>query len=182
MKDCRQIDDTALIAIGSSCPNLLGIKMQSSFHSPSHIFSNRGLIAIARGCPALESIPMSIPDCPNITDAGVIVLAKKCLQLKSITLGSAEITDASLIAFATNSRKLQNVSFRLCDYITSTGLSILAAECAQIRSMNFGYCRKMRDEDEDLLSLRRKYLRAKTDERNRPKSVFSMLWHFISYK
>ena len=35
--------------------------------------------------------------CPYITDASVIVLAKKCLQLKSITLEHMEITDASLL-------------------------------------------------------------------------------------
>ena len=118
--------------------------------------------------------------CPYITDASVIVLAKKCLQLKSITLEHMEITNASLIAFATNSRKLQNVSFTSCHYITSTGLSILAAECAQMRSMNFGGCKKV--VNENWSSLRRKYLRPKASEHIRPTFVLSMLRYYFSCK
>jgi Leucine Rich repeat len=164
LKDCSQIDDTALIAIGSSCPNLLDIVIESS-----RPFSDQGLIAIACGCPALERI--SISYCPNITDAGVIAIAQKCFQLQTISLTSSKITDASLIAFVTNSRKLRRVTFNNCDCITSTGLSILAVECTRMQSMNFMTCKKV--EKENLLSLRRKYLFSKylqnlTTERNRP--------------
>ena len=173
MYKCSRIDDTALIAIGSSCPNLLEITIASECLG----FSDRGLIAVACGCPALESIYMK--RCPYITNAGMFVLAQKCLQLKSITLSYLEITDASLIAFATNSRKLQSVLFDHCDYITSTGLSILAVECAQMQKMQFRYCKKVEGKV-NLLSLRRKYLRSKTSEHNRHTSVLSMLWHFIS--
>jgi F-box and leucine-rich repeat protein 2/20 len=171
---CWKIDDTTLIAIGSSCPNLREIVIASAWHK----FSDRGLVAIARGCPALESI--SISDSPNITDAGVIVLAQKCLQLKSISFSSSKITDASLNAFAKISRKLQRASFYSCDCITSTGLSILAAECTQMQKIYLIKSEKV--EEENLLSLRRKYLLAKTSENNRRTSVLSMLWHFISCK
>jgi F-box and leucine-rich repeat protein 2/20 len=156
IENCRQIDDTALIAIGSSCRNLLGITITDSL-GPR--FSDRGLTAIACGCPVLESISII---CVNMTDAGVIVLAQKCFHLKSVTLDSSKmITNASLIAFATNSRKLQSVSFSR----------------NKVGKVN-------------LLSLRRKYLLAKTSEHNhpetsehnRPTSVLSMLWHFISWK
>jgi EIN3-binding F-box protein len=168
--NCSQIDDTALIAIGSSCPNLLGITIASSIPR----FSDRGLISVACGCPALESI--SISNDPNITDAGVIVLAQKCFQLKVISLKSLKISDASLIAFATNSRKLQSVSFDYCHNITSTGLSIVAAECTQMQEMSFLTLKEVKKEN--LLSLRRKYLR----EHNRHTSVLSMLRYFISCK
>ena len=178
MNDCNQIDDTALTAVGSSCPNLREITISASFHSPSPKISDRGLIAIACGCPALESI--SISDCLNITDAGVKVLAQKCFQLKSITLEYSKITDVSLIAFATNSRKLQSVTFNKCDCITSTGLSILAVECTQMQKMTFKTSKKV--EDENLLSLRRKYLRAKTSEHNSHTSALSILRYFISRK
>jgi F-box and leucine-rich repeat protein 2/20 len=178
MKNCRRIDDTALIAIGSSCANLREITMEKHINSTSQEFSDRGLTAIACGCPALESISISYS--PNITDASVIVLAQKCLQLKSITLTSSNITDASLIAFATNSRKLQSASIDHCHYITSTGLSILAAECAQMRSMKIKTCKKV--EQANLLSLRRKYLRSKTSEHIRPTSVLSMLRYYLSCK
>ena len=173
---CSQIDDTALIAIGSSCPNLLGITIAASTYSNTPKISDRGLIAVACCCPALESIIIS--HFPNITDAGVIVLAQKCFQLKSISLAMSKITDASLIAFATNSRKLQSVSFSLCDSITSSGLSILAAECAQMQEIDLFMNFKVGKEN--LLSLRRKYLLAKTSEHNRPTSVLSMPWNIIS--
>jgi F-box and leucine-rich repeat protein 2/20 len=182
INDCDEIDDTALIAVGSSCPNLLEIVIGSNLSSRN--FSNRGLIAVACGCPALESI--SISNCPHITDAGVIVLAQKCFQLKSISLRYSKITDVSVIAFATNSRKLLSVLFHRCDCITSTGLSVLAAECTQMQSMNF----KISSEKvmkENLLSLRRKYLLANSgqngvSEHNHHTSPLSMLRYFISRK
>ena len=176
--DCGQIDDTALITIGSSCPNLLGITVTARFDSPSPRFSDRGLTAIARGCPAMESISLSI--CPDMTDASVIIFAQKCFQLKSISLASSKITDASVIAFVTNSRKLQSVSFYFGDCITSTGLSIIAAECTQMQKICLFSCYEVGIEN--LLSLRRRYLLAKTSEHNRSTSLLSMLWHFISYK
>ena len=168
-----------MIAIGLSCPNLLEIVIGSSNHN----FSDRGLIAVACGCPALEWI--SISNCTNITDAGLIVLAQKCFQLKSITMTSSKISDASLIAFATNSRKLQSVLFDRCDSITSTGLSVLAAECTQMRKMNFKTSVKVIDEN--LLSLRRNYLLANSlkngaSDYTRHTSVLSMLRHSISRK
>jgi F-box and leucine-rich repeat protein 2/20 len=177
---CRRIDDTALRAIGSSCHNLREITLKTDIFSMSMClrFSNRGLIAIARGCPALESI--SISDCPNITDAGMIVLAQKCFQLKSITFYSSKITDASLIAFAKNSRKLQRASFCSCDCITSTGLSILSVECTQMQKMRFSFCKKVGEEN--LLSLRREYFRAKTFEHIHPTSALSMLRNYFSCK
>jgi F-box and leucine-rich repeat protein 2/20 len=182
INDCSQIDDTTLIAIGSNCPNLSEISICSSGHNRQN-FSDRGLITIACGCPALESI--TITDCPYITDVSIIVLAQKCFQLKSITLSSSRITDACLIAFATNSRKLQSVSFGYCHNITSTGLSVLAVECTQMRSMNFKTSKKVKKET--LLSLRRKYLisnstqnRASAHHRNT--SALSMLRYFISCK
>ena len=179
MDDCSQIDDTALIAIGSSCPNLLGITIASS--SPN--FSDRGVITVARGCPALESI--SISYCPNITDVGVIVLAQNCFQLKCITLTSSKITDASLIAFATNSRKLQSVTFNNCDCITSTGLSILSVECTQMQKMSFETSKKV--QKENLLSLRRKYLSGISlqngaSEHIRHTSALSTLRYYLSFK
>jgi F-box and leucine-rich repeat protein 2/20 len=182
INDCDEIDDTALIAIGSSCHNLLKVVIGSNLSS--HNFSDRGLIAVACGCPALEWI--SISKCPNITDAGMTVLAQKCFQLKSISLRYSNVSDVSLTAFATNSRKLQSVSFHRCDCITSTGLSILAAECTQMQSMNFKIS-SVKVMDENLLSLRRKYLLANSlqngaSDRNHHTSVLSMLRHFISCK
>ena len=173
-----QINDTALKAIGSSCPNLREITILACISSNTLKISDRGLIAIACGCPALESV--SISYCPNITDAGVKVLAQKCLQLKSITLEYMKISDVSLIAFAKNSRKLQNVTFNNCDCITSTGLSVLAVECTQMQKMTFKRSKKV--EKENMLSLRRKYLRAKTSENNRHTSVLSMLRYYLSFK
>ena len=200
IEDCSQIDDTALIAIGSSCPNLLGITVKATCDHYGK-FSDRGLIAIACGCPALESITIS--NCPNITDVGVKIVAQNCFQLKSITFSSSKITDASLIAFATNSRKLQSVTFDHCHCITSIGLSILAAECTLMQSIWFKTSKKVKKEN--LLSLRRKYLLANslqngatehnhltsllsnsiqngTTEHNHRTSVLSMLRHFISCK
>jgi F-box and leucine-rich repeat protein 2/20 len=198
MNDCSQIDDTALIAIGSNCPNLIEISISSSGHN-SQKFSDRGLITIACGCPALESI--SISNCPNVTYVGVKILAQNCFQLKSITFTSSKITDTSLIALATNSRKLLRVSFSYCHCITSTGLSILAAECALMQSIWFKTSKNVKKEN--LLSLRRKYLLANslqngatehnhrtsllsnsmqngTTKHSHHTSVLSMFRHFIS--
>jgi hypothetical protein len=186
--DCSQIDDNALIAIGFSCPTLLGITMTASSNpyltveqASSHYnkFSDRGLIAIACGCPALESISITI--CPNITDVGMVVLAQKCFELKSITFYTLKITDASLIAFATNSRRLQSILFHYCDCTTSTGLSNLAAKCTQMEKMSFKTIYDKKVSYENALSLRRKRLSPNASRYNHYLSVVSMLLLVSTY-
>jgi F-box and leucine-rich repeat protein 2/20 len=182
ISDCPQIDDNALIAIGFSCPYLLGITVAASSDPYLTVeeaskyynkFFDRGLIAIACGCPALESISITI--CPNITDAGMVVLAQKCLQLKSITFYTLKITDASLIAFATNSRQLRSVLLHCCDRTTSTGLSILSAKCTQMEKMSFKIIYDEKVRHEKALSLWRKRLRAHTSRSN----FHAVACHFV---
>lgn len=177
--DCRLIGNAALIAIASGCPNLLEISITACPY-----VSNGGILAIACGCLALESI--FILSCTNVSDEGVIALALKCCNLQQISLARLKITDASLVAFAKNSRKLRRVFLEYCEHITSAGLSILTAKCAQIQLFYHHSCRKI-NKNENLLSLRRNYLRSNSElnraaEHNHHKSAIAMLRYFISCK
>ena len=95
------------------------------------------------------------------------------------------ISDTTLMAFAKNSRELQTVTFIYCPRITYTGLSTLAAECAQIQSIYLGNCRYVKNGN--LAFLRKKYLHAlsKQEEalkRKNLKSVISKFRYYVSCK
>ena len=147
------------------------------------IIDDCSLIALALGCPDLQSITLST--CGTITDKGLKTVALKSRHLKSISLNTSNISDASLIALAKNSRELQCIELLSCHRITSAGMSVLAVECAQIQQITMRDCRRVKREN--LLSLRRKYLHTHTEHNvasgygNR-KSVMSMFRHFFSFK
>ena len=178
VKDIRKIGNVGLIALASNCPDLQRVTILDC-----GIIDDSSLTALAFGCPDLESIALS--KCKNITDEGLKTLALEYRHLKSISLNTLNISDASLIALAKNSRELQCIELLSCHRITSAGMSVLAVECAQIQQITMRDCRKVKHEN--LLSLRRKYLRTHNEyngasEYGNHKSVMSMFRHFFSGK
>ena len=178
VRDIRKIGNVGLIALASNCPDLRSVEIFDC-----GIIDDSSLTALAFSCPDLQDIALS--ECKNITDEGLNTLALESRHLKSISLHTSNISDASLIALANNSRELQRIDLSSCHRITPAGMSVLAVECAQIKQITLKKCRNVKHEN--LLSLRRKYLHAQTEhngvsEYDNRKSVMSIFRHFFSCK
>lgn len=190
------VSDAGISYIAEGCQKLIHLTIHQCID-----ISSAGLILIVSGWPDLQSVTLSagadiceeqyagVIDpyiCSHdVTDEAVAALALNCCHLKSVSITHSEISDTSLLALAEHSRELQSVRFSRCRNITSTGLSILAFKCAQMQRIDIQECRGV--ENENMLSLRRKYLLSHTEQcvrskHHHDKSVLSKMWSFFSCK
>eukprot|EP00300_Choanocystis_sp_HF-7_P009500 c16466_g1_i1.p2 GENE.c16466_g1_i1~~c16466_g1_i1.p2 ORF type:complete len:399 (-),score=90.88 c16466_g1_i1:87-1283(-) len=100
------------------------------------------LQGFARGCRHLRRV--NLRQCINASDKGVSPLVEACLQLEEIHLDGVAITDASLIALASYSKKLRSVSLSshpVFHSLTSSALQNLGHGCPMIERL---YLRSVR--------------------------------------
>jgi hypothetical protein len=77
---CWRVTDKGLAAIGESCGatiKFLSLGFQSEVH-------DRGLRALAVGCPNLELLAIS--DCNNVSDAGIRTVVRRCKGLRILKI------------------------------------------------------------------------------------------------
>jgi len=98
-----------------------------------------GLINLAKSCPNLQSI--NLDGCWKITDDGLIKLAQSCPNLQSINLASCKkITDDGLINLAQSCSNLQSINLEACNQITDDGLINLAKSCPNLQNITLERC------------------------------------------
>jgi len=76
---CVKITDVALEAVGSHCRYLEVLSMDSEF------IHNKGVLAVARGCPCLKVLRLQ---CTNVTDEALLGVATFCSTLELLALYS----------------------------------------------------------------------------------------------
>jgi hypothetical protein len=89
--------DNVLVELGRFCPKLKELRVEGfsctvSRTTKEQAVTDRGVIAIAEGCPELEVLSLSC--CWKVTDSAVRALAFQCRQLKILHLTSCKnLTD-----------------------------------------------------------------------------------------
>jgi F-box/leucine-rich repeat protein 2/20 len=163
---CWRVTDKGLAAIGESCGSTIKF-LSLGFHSEVH---DRGLRALAVGCPNLELLAIS--DCNNVSDAGIRTVVRRCkglrilkitacLQVKDTSLDvvgrlatsleilelrSLIITDRALLnlSAAGGSTTIKRIVVAGCPYISDKGLLALAnQETFSLRSLDVRHCREI---------------------------------------
>lgn len=76
---CAKITDISMEAVGSNCCSLETLSLDSEF------IHNKGLLAVAQGCPALKVLKLQ---CINITDDALKAVGTSCLSLELLALYS----------------------------------------------------------------------------------------------
>jgi len=141
ISDCSEITDTGLMTISEHCPNLLSLKVyncdqitDASIISISTHFTelqslnlarcqqitDASIISISTHCSGLQSL--NLEELQNISDTCFISISEKCTGLKELDVSYTRITDASLIAIAKNSTRLQYLRTYGCDGLSSDKL------------------------------------------------------------
>ena len=94
-----------------------------------------GVIAVANRCPNLKSI--NLWSCEKITDASIVQVVKKCRHLQSLLLGvCGRITDTSVIEIARGCPHLQKLSLASCGTITDDVMVEIARGCPHLKSLD----------------------------------------------
>lgn len=152
-----------LSIIGQNCPNLKSIKVLTNI-------SQVGVLALASGCPLLESIDFNFykggnigfealaKGCPllhtlilkNVLEeslqAGMISIAHSCSQLRTVHLNRCKwANDAVMLALSEGCPQLESLELSYCRSVTDKGLSALAKGCSQLRHLNLMFADNITD-------------------------------------
>ncbi|KAJ0092895.1 hypothetical protein Patl1_25504 [Pistacia atlantica] len=128
---CVNITDLSLEAVGSHCKSLETLSLDSdSIH-------DKGVLAVARGCPLLKVLKLQ---CVNVTDEALIAVGTHCLSLELLELNTfRRFTDKSLCAIGNGCKRLKNLSLSDCPFLTDLGLEAIAAGCKELTNLEI-YC------------------------------------------
>ena len=138
-------------------PNLESLNMSGCFNLSDNFFEG----AIHRELPSLTSLNLS--NCKEITNASLVVLAKRCKNLETVDLsGCTKITNEGLANLAAL-EKLKHLNLRSCRQISDPGIGHLCgitestnqpqkqpqkprASASSLESLSLQDCQKLSDE------------------------------------
>jgi hypothetical protein len=92
------------------------------------------IAAIARGCPAIQTITLLCAD--DLTDAVFAALAQACPRLQHLNLGDTSgISDEGLMALAAHCLRLEDVALPRCRSITHVGIRRILLSCLRLKRL-----------------------------------------------
>jgi EIN3-binding F-box protein len=128
----------AAIAVGTGCRGGLG-KLSIRGNNSTRGVTDRGLSAVAHGCPSLRSL--SLWNVSSIGDKGLCEIAKGCHMLETLDFcHSSSITNKSLIAIAEGCPNLTTLNIESCSMIGNEGLQAVAKLCPKLHSISIMGC------------------------------------------
>ena len=121
--------DEILHELAAHCPGL----MQITFARHLRHYSDDGIIALAKGCPALQMFNFQANH--RITDVGLSALARNG-SLTSISLYEmGNITDASITTLSRCCHNLQTLTINSCSHFSDSALAILGTELRKLKKV-----------------------------------------------
>ncbi|XP_012069470.1 F-box/LRR-repeat protein 4 isoform X1 [Jatropha curcas] len=123
-----RVGDEALIAIGQGC------SLQQLNVSGCHLIGDDGITAIARGCPELIHLDVSVLQ--HLGDMAMAEIGEGCPLLKEIVLSHCrEITDVGLSHLVKNCTMLESCHVVYCPGITAAGVATVVSSCPNIKKV-----------------------------------------------
>jgi F-box domain len=89
--------------------------------------------------------------CLQVTDAGMILLARACPNFVKLGLSATQVSDMSLRALGTHCSNLRALSLAFCEDITTNGLQHIAQACNQLDYLNL--CMVQQIDDDPLVTI-----------------------------
>lgn len=133
-----ECSDEGLISIGEHCKELTSFSIEESS------MTERGLAAIAEGCPKLQHLNL-IKSYRISTQGAIAVFKSQFGCLTSVNLnGCGWATDAVVEALAESNRALKEANLRL-RYIGFKGLMSLANNCPELKSLDVSHSENVTD-------------------------------------
>ncbi|KAE8667966.1 F-box/LRR-repeat protein 4 [Hibiscus syriacus] len=132
---CGRITDKSLEAVGSHGKSLETLSLDSE------LISNKGIIAIAQGCPLLKVLKLQ---CINVTGRALMAVGISCLSLEMLALYSfQQFTDEGLCSIGKGCKKLKNLTLSDCNFLGDRGLEAIASGCAELTHLEVNGCQNI---------------------------------------
>ncbi|XP_062182549.1 F-box/LRR-repeat protein 4-like isoform X2 [Phragmites australis] len=136
---CVWMTDASLHAVGSHCPNLEILSLESDR------IQNEGVISIAKGCRQLKNLKLQ---CIGAGDEALDAIGLFCSLLESLSLNNFErFTDRSLssIAKARSCKKLARLKINGCQNMETAALEHIGRWCPGLLELSLIYCPRIQN-------------------------------------
>ena len=138
-----RIRDDMAIFILSHCPCLLSIEFSGKCSHPQ--LTDHTLQSIAEHC-AQRFQSLSLCDCREITDVGLITISEHCPFLQFLKVRYCnQITDTSIISISTHCTGLLSLKLQSCHLLTDDSIISISTHCTGLLSLNLEGCRQITD-------------------------------------
>ncbi|URD76169.1 LRR [Musa troglodytarum] len=128
LRFCDRVGDEALVAVAEGC------SLKHLNVSGCHLITDTGMTAIARGCPDLVNLDISVLQ--SIGDMALAELGHGCPLLKDIVLSHCrQITDVGLAHLVTGCSRLETCHMVYCPLVTGAGVATVVSSCANIKKV-----------------------------------------------
>ncbi|GJN05003.1 hypothetical protein PR202_ga22596 [Eleusine coracana subsp. coracana] len=132
---CVWLTDASLHAVGSHCPNLEILSLESDR------IQNGGVISIAKGCRLLKTLKLQ---CVGASDEALDAIGSFCLLLEILSLNNFErFTDRSLSSIAKGCKNLTDLILTDCQLLTDRSLEFVARSCKKLARVKINGCQSM---------------------------------------
>lgn len=140
VSDSSVVDDLWLKTFGTECP-----AMKRLTAARCRGITSKGIGAIARK-KGKELRALNVSGCEKVSDDGVEILAKHCIQLQSIDLsGCCRVRDRAVYAISKLTR-LQHIALDGCAEITDKAFLQLAIGVTELKSLSIKGCSSITEE------------------------------------
>jgi hypothetical protein len=131
---CIEVDDDALRAVASCCPNLAVLDLDGA----DVALSDAGVVAVAKHCPRLVHLSLANGATSNTS---LRAIAAHCPRLAHLDLsGGLEYTSKGLCAALATMHRLQTLRLVRCAGVTDAVVATLAASCPHLRALSLRSC------------------------------------------
>eukprot|EP00771_Trimastix_marina_P000512 gnl/Trimastix_PCT/1533.p1 GENE.gnl/Trimastix_PCT/1533~~gnl/Trimastix_PCT/1533.p1 ORF type:complete len:546 (+),score=109.62 gnl/Trimastix_PCT/1533:86-1723(+) len=131
----KETKDRTIAQMAPFFPSLKSLNLHSS-----SIITNKGIRMIADHCKLLQHFDIAYS--PQVTDEGLYILSRECLNLEDVDLTLCTVTDKGLEALATGCRYLRRLVLT-STRITDVGLERLAEATTALVELNLTECRRL---------------------------------------
>ncbi|OQR98394.1 hypothetical protein THRCLA_06726 [Thraustotheca clavata] len=167
LRNCYEIQNDGLKAIGDACADLQVINLQGLSH-----VSDTGINIIAKKCTQIHHIVLSgsrnvsfygrpdvsdeglctisklcrkltildIYGAPKVTSYGMVTIASTCHYLRELNLCDTAMEDIVLVAIARNCHQLTTLHLSKCTRLTDIAIEAIASSLFALKHLNLSYC------------------------------------------
>jgi hypothetical protein len=144
LSGCTFVNDWTLHALSRHAFNVEHLSL-ACYADIGPKITDAGLVVLLRCVPKLRSL--SVAWCTKIGSSSCATLADYCPELTSLDLsGCCALYDLSVmrVAAAQCGPKLEHLSLRSCELITSDAVNSIAHNCSSLTKLDLGGCERVR--------------------------------------
>lgn len=132
-EEVTDLIDDKTVAILNKCPNLTSLDLTECS------ISDEGIKTLTENCKALVAI--KIGNCPGITKASILHIAKTYPNLESLDISDCEtLNDQTVKELAQKCPKLISLNIANCTNITDASISAIAQGCPNLTYLDMSEC------------------------------------------